>query len=128
MQLTSEYIASLRKKVHQERERKQSLRKEYIDAFLDHHIPDLEQIGQMLVDAIEENPDGPYYTLHILTIGIQALRDLEMTRREAIEYMETSYAERFQPWFKENTPTASLGFRVIAKKYIEVCLMFTLDE
>lgn len=125
MELTTDYIASLRKKVYDEQARKEEERKQYIDKFFDHHIPDLEHIRDMLTEAVERNPEALRYTIHILTIGIQGLRDLHMGRLAAIDYMQKAYVERFTPFFRVYTPAAHVKFRLIHKKYIEVCLVFT---
>lgn len=120
MEITPEYIATLRKQAYAERERKEALRKKYVDEFLDHHIPNLDHIREMLIEAINRNPDLETYALHILTIGVQPLRDLDMTRNEALDYMKKAYAERFYGWFKCYIPNSTPAFRVVAKKYIEV--------
>jgi hypothetical protein len=126
MEITTDYIASLRKKVYDERESQERERKVYIDAFFDHHIPDLEHIRDMLKEAIERNPESPKYSLHILTIGIQGLRDLRMSRLAAISYMQKAYIERFKPFFRIYTPGSYIRFRIVNKKYIEVYIVFNV--
>jgi hypothetical protein len=124
MEITTDYIASLRKKVYDDLEAKENERKKYIDDFFDHHIPNLDHIRDMLNEAVQENPYLHRYNLHILTIGIQGLRELHMCRNAAIDYMQRAYLERFNPLFKVYTPCASVRFRIVDKKYIEVHLVF----
>jgi hypothetical protein len=124
MEITTDYIASLRKKVYDDLEAKENERKKYIDDFFDHHIPNLDHIRDMLNEAVQENPYLHRYNLHILTIGIQGLRELHMCRNAAIDYMQRAYLERFNPLFKVYTPCASVRFRIVDKKYIEVYLVF----
>jgi hypothetical protein len=124
MEITTDYIASLRKKVYDDLEAKENERKKYIDDFFDHHIPNLDHIRDMLNEAVQENPYLHRYNLHILTIGIQGLRELHMCRNAAIDYMQRAYLERFNPLFKVYTPCASVRSRIVDKKYIEVYLVF----
>lgn len=128
MEITKDYIASVRSEVVRDRKRQTELertkQKEWARMICGTMVPNLDDLNQQLEMSIRENVTRKNFSLYVggysNFLSKSSNPNLTMSNEQLDMLIEDTYREMYGDWFRQFVPAGTLDFSSLPLIYVTI--------